>query len=97
MSRGKYSLAYKVWPDGYQHIFNCFGEEPAEWAGRANEPNRTYDEKTMFGNYDEEGYDYYGYSAFAGGNYIGIGQGIDRAGYTENDYLLNVDGEADYE
>tara|TARA_R110000782_G_scaffold159856_2_gene251937 strand:+ start:1223 stop:1516 length:294 start_codon:yes stop_codon:yes gene_type:complete len=93
MSRGKYSLAYKYWPEGYEHSFNCYGEEPAPWAGSVNEPNRTFDEKTMFGNYDEEGYDYYGYSAFdENGEYISSGNGIDRAGFTEMDYLMNVDG-----
>jgi hypothetical protein len=42
----------------------------------------------MFGGFDGEGYDSYGYSSFdSDGNYVGIGNGIDRAGCDEDDYL----------
>ena len=48
----------------------------------------TYDERIHFANYDSDGYDSYGYSAFnSNGYYIGIGNGIDRYGYTEMEYL----------
>ena len=44
----------------------------------------------MYGNYDPEGFDMYGYSAFdEDGNYVGSGSGVDRAGYTEDDYLMD--------
>jgi hypothetical protein len=93
MSRGKYSiLAYKHWPDGYKYKYNCYGQEPATWNQEVYDSGIPYDEKTMFDGYDEEGYDRYGYSAFdADGNYVGIGDGVDRAGYTESDYLTLQD------
>jgi hypothetical protein len=44
--------------------------------------------------YDPDGYDNYGYSAFlADGSYVGWGRGVDRNGYTENDYLIMDDDE----
>lgn len=57
-----------------------------------------YNVKTMYGCYDNEGFDSYGYSAFdKNGTYMGIGEGIDRNGLTEQDYLV-MDSEefADY-
>jgi hypothetical protein len=46
-----------------------------------------WDERVHFADYDSEGYDSYGYSAFLeNGEYIGDGQGVDRDGYTEHDY-----------
>ena len=52
----------------------------------------TYDELTMFANYDDEGFDSYGYSAFDRfGTYSGIGGGVDRNGYTEYEYLFMTD------
>ena len=85
MSRGKYSpTVYRVEREHF--IYNCYGKMPAPW------DSVNYDEKTMFGNYDSEGYDSYGYSAFdEHGNYVGIGDGVDRAGYTELDYLTMSD------
>lgn len=92
MGRGKYSLAYKHWPDDYEFKYNCYGQEPAPWNMDLKAAGVEYDPKTMFANYDEEGYDYYGYSAFdSDGKYVGIGQGVDRAGYTENDYMFLLD------
>jgi hypothetical protein len=44
----------------------------------------------VFGNYDEEGYDMYGYSAFDA-NGVYVQDGVDRAGYTEMDYLTLQD------
>ena len=50
----------------------------------------------MFTNYDDGGYDSYGYSAFDWeGNYVGIGGGVDRNGYTENEYLCMSDEQWD--
>lgn len=93
MSRGKYSVnAYKHWPDDYEYKYNCYGKEPEPWNKEISDSGVGYNEKTMFDNYDEEGYDRYGYSAFdIDGNYVGVGNGVDRAGYTEMDYLTLQD------
>lgn len=87
MSRGKYSLAYKHWPDGYEFKYNCYGQIPEPYDG-----TQEYDTATMFADHDEEGYDGYGYSAFdEHGNYVGIGNGVDREGWTEMEYLREED------
>lgn len=87
MSRGKYSLEYKHWPEGYEHKYNSKGELPEEW-----KPSPDYCAETMFDSCDEEGYDRYGYSSYdAEGNFVGVGDGIDRAGWTEMDYLTLKD------
>jgi hypothetical protein len=79
MSQGKYSPNL---PKGKVHCFNCYGKEPVPYVG-------PYDEKTMFDHYDDEGFDSYGYSAFdANGEYVGVGNGVDRNGYTEDEYLV---------
>lgn len=85
---GKYSvLAYKHWPDDYEYGFNAYGKEPEDWNPEVQ--NRSeYNSIAMFPNYDEEGYDSYGYSAFdKNGDFVGHGEGVDRAGYTESDYM----------
>ena len=83
MSRGKYSPAWV----NKECIFNAYGKTPVPC-------NEEYDEKTMFADYDDEGYDGYGYSTFnAEGEYVGIGRGIDRNGYTETEYLQMSDHE----
>jgi hypothetical protein len=85
MSRGKYSPNL---PRDKEFIYNCYGKVPAEWSKEIADSGVAYDEKTMFDNYDDEGYDRYGYSAFdCDGNYVGIGDGVDRNGYTEMEYL----------
>ena len=90
--RGKYSVrAYKHWPENYEYKYNCYGEIPEEWNGP--ESGKEYNEKTMWGGHDEEGFDMYGYSAFdLRGNFVGHGRGIDREGWTEEDYLFERDG-----
>lgn len=86
MSRGKYSPSL---PKNTDFSFNCYGQVPAAWE---KDTVGEYDEKTMFGNYDSQGFDSYGYSCFdADGTYVGIGDGIDRLGNTENDYLCMSD------
>jgi hypothetical protein len=88
MSQGKYSPSCPHANKGYDFKYNCYKQIAAPWTHEIAASGVVYDEKTMFGNYDEEGFDRYGYSAFdADGNYAGIGSGIDRLGYTENDYL----------
>lgn len=93
MSRGKYSvLATKHWPNGYEYKYNCYGNLPEPWSLEMKEAGHVFDDKTMFDDYDEEGYDRYGYSAFdADGNFVGHGQGVDREGWTEMDYLTLQD------
>ncbi len=93
MSRGKYSVnAYKRWPDGYEFKYNALGMEPEPWTNELEAAGVVYDQKTMFPNYDEEGYDSYGYSAFdADGEYVGLQNGVDRDGWTEMDYLTLAD------
>jgi hypothetical protein len=69
--------------------FNCYGQLCAPWTAEMREAGVAYDEKTMFGNYDSEGFDRYGYSAMsAEGEYAGIGGGVDRLGHYEHDYLV---------
>lgn len=81
MSYGKYSpTLIKKGP----HIYNAYGKIPEDYDHTIDK----FDEKIHLANYDEDGYDRYGYSAFhADGSYAGIGDGIDRDGYTENEYL----------
>lgn len=88
MSRGKYSLSLKHWPEGYEFKYNCYGEIPEPWSIEQKNAGEIFDEQTMCDGHDEEGFDKYGYSAFdSEGNFVGLGIGIDRAGYTEMDYL----------
>lgn len=92
MAIGKYSPIYPHSNKSGEDIFkfNCYGEVPAEWNQAVADSGVEYDQKTMFGGYDDEGFDMYGYSAFdKTGKYVGIGEGIDRAGYTELDYLTD--------
>jgi len=84
MSRGKYSPNL---PKGKEYAFNCYGQIPAPYNGNREE----WDEKTMFADYDNEGFDRYGYSSFdSDGNYC-FGAGIDRNGYTEYEYMTMDD------
>ena len=90
MSRGKYSPNL---PWGKEFTYNCYGKVPAEWSMEIAE-GVVYDEKTMFDNYDDEGFDRYGYSAFdSDGNYVGSGSGVDRNGCTEMEYMCMSDDE----
>jgi hypothetical protein len=94
MSQGKYSPRCPHARDGkYEYKFNCYGKIPLAY----DHTKDVYDEKLQFGNYDDEGFDSYGYSAFdIDGNYMGIGEGVDRLGYTEMDYLsMSEDDYAD--
>lgn len=96
MGIGKYSpLCPYANESGWDRFkFNCYGEEPAEWNQDIHDSGVEYDTKTMFVDYDDEGFDSYGYSAFdIKGNFVGHGRGIDRYGYTEDDYLFDsIDG-----
>lgn len=86
MSRGKYSPWCYGNKSPSEHIYNAYGEVPVE------RNKDSYDHTTMYDEYDSEGFDCYGYSGFdIDGNAVDIGQGIDRYGYTENDYLCMSD------
>ena len=89
MSRGKYSPTLNQRLIHADYIYNAYGQIPPELPDDAEERKRVYDEKIHFPNYDSEGFDSYGYSAFdeKGMIYLGIGEGVDRNGYTEFDYL----------
>ena len=92
MSKGKYSptLTREMANRSYEvFCYNAIGEIPInDW------PTNHYETITHFGNYDSEGFDSYGYSAFdKDGAYLGIGLGVDRLGYTEDDYLGMSDEE----
>ena len=92
MSTGKYSPlcphANETGWDAYK--FNCYGETPVAWNQEVHDSGVEYDPKTMFDDYDDEGFDSYGYSCFdIDGDYVGSGNGVDRYGYTEMDYLMD--------
>lgn len=86
MSQGKYSPRA---PNTGNHInyefkYNCHGEIAPHY-----HPADQYVSALHFTNYDEEGFDAYGYSAFyRSGIFAGHGCGIDRLGYTENEYMV---------
>lgn len=91
MSKGKYSptvYSLKHQGDRTQYKYNAKGEMPEKF------DHDQYNEETMFDNYDSEGFDSYGYSAYShDGTFVGVGNGVDRKGYTENDYLSMSDDE----
>jgi hypothetical protein len=92
MSTGKYSplCPHANEPGWDMFKFNCYGETPAAWTLEMHNAGADYDDKTMLDSYDDEGFDGYGYSAFDdNGNFVGHGDGIDRYGYTEMDYLTD--------
>jgi hypothetical protein len=88
MSVGKYSPHCPHANTDYEFRFNCYGKEPAPWTPELRAAGVEYDPRTMFADHDSEGYDSYGYSCFdADGEYVGHGQGVDRAGMTEAGYF----------
>jgi hypothetical protein len=93
MSKGKYSpaLTRKMIADRNDNtfIYNCNREVAIEPTDLTE-----YDDLIHYGDYDSEGYDYYGYSAWnKDGSFAGHGNGIDRWGYTEVEYLCMSDEE----
>lgn len=82
MSQGKYSPT--MFGKDFSKLsfeYNAKGEiPPSTWD--------VYNEEIHFGNYDKDGFDSYGYSAYDhDGNYVGICEGVDRNGCTEMEYL----------
>lgn len=93
MSKGKYSPNYPRHLQNKDWSYfnrNADGELPPHYDHAAGE----YIERWHFSNYDPDGYDMYGYSAFdMHGTYVGPGKGVDRNGYTEQEYLVMTDEE----
>lgn len=91
MSKGKYSPT--VWhrkAKDEDFCFNAYGGQ-VPWSKSSGVP---YNEEIHFDDYDAEGYDRYGYSAYlADGTFVGLCQGVDRNGYTEDEYLAMSDEE----
>ena len=85
MSQGKYSPRCPHAGDvNYEYIYNSLGDVPHDYDHTKDD----FDSKLHFGNYDDEGYDEYGYSAWDGnGDFVGAGNGVDRLGYTEMEYM----------
>lgn len=82
MSQGKYSPWCYRNRQVVEYDKNAYGEDTIDV------DVFDYNELLMFANYDSQGFDTYGYSAFdIDGNYVGIGSGIDRYGRTEYEYL----------
>jgi len=87
MARGKYSPKCPHAKTDYDYPYTCMGVLPSAYNG---DP-KTFDPKIHMSGYDDQGFDSYGYSDFLGdGTYVGLGQGIDRNGKTEDDYF-NMD------
>lgn len=107
MSYGKYSpLLPNANQNDSFFRFNSLGQEPVEWtaedavAWRNGDATKEYCAMTMSAGYDDEGFDRYGYSDFVldftqpeGRRWVGCGQGVDRAGMTEYDYILEHNNE----
>lgn len=104
MSKGKYSpTIYSRKPlaaDAY--VYNALGErEPnPEDCGSYDEEEMKihglgpYYEESMYYGLDRDGYDSYGYSSYdSTGKFVGLGQGVDSAGYTEDEYMSMSDEE----
>lgn len=91
MSKGKYSpsLTRAHCNRGWEaYCYNADKQIPPEWTLELEEQGAKYDARLYSASYDDEGYDSYGYSAFdANGNYVGEQRGVDRWGYTEDEYL----------
>lgn len=99
MSKGKYSPSLTrahCARDFDAFCYNADKQLPPEWTPEMRDRGEEYNTRLHFGDYDAEGFDRYGYSAFDGdGNYVGIGEGIDRWGYTESDYMSMSDEDFD--
>lgn len=95
MSKGKYSpTVYSRNDKDEQFDKNCYGQSCVEWSQAVADSGVVYNEKLMFPNYDSQGFDSYGYSAFDNdGEYVGVGYGVDRRGYTESQYQAMSDDE----
>ncbi len=89
MAKGKYNPTMYTRDMCVEYIYNAKGEiTPATWA------DSECSEEIHFGDYDSEGFDSYGYSAYdADGKFVGLGRGVDRNGITEDQYSCMSDEE----
>jgi hypothetical protein len=86
MSKGKYLPAMLSGVvDNNLYIYNAKGQSVE------SRLIDIYDEELDFPAYDIEGYDRYGYSAYLYGSYVGYGRGLDKNGYTANEYAAMSD------
>ena len=82
MSRGKYSV--RAYEDHSDLSFNAKGEKPEVIDCSSTE----FIPELHSSGFDKDGCDSYGYTCYdKAGVYVGDGQGVDRAGWTESDYL----------
>ena len=91
MSKGKYSPCVKSGENTLEDFrFNAKGEVPVEYVPGTMDWNH----EIMSDGYDKDGFDSYGYSAYnKDGCCSGMMSGIDKAGYTEEDYQSMTDDE----
>lgn len=88
MSRGKYS------PNLPKQNFDAFVYNADKKIPPVFDGSIPFDPRLHMGCYDSEGFDSYGYSGFdIDENYVGIGDGIDRNGITEYEYMVMDDEE----
>lgn len=87
--KGKYSPNLPTADKPYEYFDrNAYGHIPPVF----NPDKDEWNEALHFVNYDPDGYDWYGYSAFDDDGDYGEG-GIDRNGVTEEEYMLMDDDE----
>ena len=93
MARGKYSPKCPHANTDYDFCYNSQGQLPASYRPGTD----VFNPRIHMNGYDSEGYDRYGYSDFLeDGTYVGLGQGIDRNGKTEDEYFNMNDDEFDW-
>lgn len=92
MSRGKYSPNLPKANCLIEDFkFNSKGEMPTDY-----EIGMTYDTEIHGCGFGADGFDMYGYSSYdETGKFVGDGEGIDRNGYTSDDYMMSDDAWAD--
>jgi hypothetical protein len=85
MSHGKYSPNLPQ-RNPEEFCFNAKGHVPL-----MHIDGRDFNEEEMYGGYDIDGFDRYGYSAYdKDGKFVGAGNGVDRNGYAEFDYMFMI-------
>ena len=89
MSKGKYSPSLYKTRLTKDFNYNAHGKIPP-----SSQEEGHFKADIHMDGHDSDGYDRYGYSSLDEyGNFIGFGEGKDRLGYTEMDYLSMSDYE----
>lgn len=84
MDIGKYS---PICNKNSVYEYNAYGNTPEPIVD-----NFSYNEALNSSECDNEGFDLYGYSFFDNaGNFVGVGNGVDRIGNTHEEYENNPD------